>query len=171
MTVSNATREHFPSPLLWEHLFGHDAVAALKDTPTRSLDLFVSQLHYFTNETSDQTWIKLKPYFARWPLVILIPEDASWTYQAPAIEWPRPVAIGYQSSQCILSSPWNAVNCWHRWRRFVSIKHKHPDVHFSDLGSQLTANISGSALFLAHPHTFLIYHIWMEIMAININDK
>lgn len=67
---------------------------------------------------------------------------------------------------------WEVINCWHRQEAFVSIKHKTPSCSFLCVsGSRPTADISGSALFLAHPCTFLIYRIWMEIRPLNINDK
>lgn len=95
------------------------------------------------------------------PLVIPTPEDAPRMHQVTAIKRPLSAASKQDNTSpraaAVALLRWEAVNCWHRRRRFVSIKHKHPDVHFSGLNSRQI--FQGQPLFLTHPRTFLIYHI------------
>lgn len=164
----------FPSHLLWN---GKAAVVWLRwKIHPLSLDLLVSQLRVPTDGTSQQAWVRMgallcEPSFWSFPPLNMLPGCSRRPLLSVHSLLQPKRAISVLPPYPFALLLWKAVNCWHRRRRFVSIKHKHRVVHFSDLGSQPTVNISGSALFRAHPHTFLIYHIWMEIRALNINDK
>lgn len=106
--------------------------------PTRWTSLF--QQRASANEASKQTWIRLVSYFVSFPFCHFHAWRCFRMHQVTAIKRPLSAASTQDNMSpravSVALLLWVAANCWHRRRRFVSIKHKHPDVHFSGLNSR-----------------------------------